>query len=200
MSQIYFNLEGVCNYCELIEHLKKQYGTNTKLGEEKLKKIIKAIKIAGKSKKYNCIVGVSGGKDSSYLLYLCKKWNLRVLAVHYDNTWNSSIASENIRKVLHSLDIDLYTLLIDNKESDDIFKSFFLSGVPEIDAATDLEFTLTLYRAASKYNLKYVFEGHSFLTEGTTPLGKNYFDGKYISSIHKKFGKREMITYPLMTF
>ena len=123
-----------------------------------------------------------------------------MLAVHYDNTWNSSIASENIRKVLHSLDIDLYTLLIDNKESDDIFKSFFLSGVPEIDAATDLGFTETLYRAASKYNVKYVFEGHSFLTEGTTPLGKNYFDGKYISSIHKKFGKREMITYPLMTF
>ena len=141
MSQIYFNLEGVCNYCELIEDLKKQYGTNTKLGEEKLKKIIKAIKIAGKSKKYDCIVGVSGGKDSSYLLYLCKKWNLRVLAVHYDNTWNSSIASENIRKVLQSLDIDLYTLVIDNKESDDIFKSFFLSGVPEIDAAKDLGFT-----------------------------------------------------------
>ena len=79
-------------------------------------------------------------------------------------------------------------------------KSFFLSGVPEIDASTDLGFTETLYRAASKYNIKYVFEGHSFLTEGITPLGKNYFDGKYISSIHNKFGTQKMITYPLMTF
>ena len=200
VPQIYFDSEGICNYCKLIERLSEQYGTNTKLGEENLKNIINAVKINGKSKKYDCIVGVSGGTDSSYLLYLCKKWNLRVLAVHYDNTWNSSIASENMRKVLQSLDIDLYTLVIDNKEADDIFKSFFLSGVPEIDASTDLGFTETLYRAASKYNIKYVFEGHSFLTEGITPLGKNYFDGKYISSIHNKFGTQKMITYPLMTF
>ena len=72
----------------------------------------------------------------------------------------------------------MFTLVIDNKESDDIFRSFFLAGVSEIDAATDLGFTETLYRAASKYNIKYVFEGHSFLTEGITPLGKNYFDGR----------------------
>ena len=145
VPQIYFDSEGICNYCKLIERLSEQYGTNTKLGEENLKNIINAVKINGKSKKYDCIVGVSGGTDSSYLLYLCKKWNLRVLAVHYDNTWNSSIASENMRKVLQSLDIDLYTLVIDNKEADDIFKSFFLSGVPEIDASTDLGFTETLY-------------------------------------------------------
>lgn len=200
VPQITFNSKGICNYCNLINKLKKQYGTNTNEGKSKLNKLINEIKKNGKSKKYDCIVGVSGGTDSSYLLYLCKKWNLRVLAVHYDNTWNSSIASENIRKVLQALNIDLFTLVIDNKESDDIFKSFFLAGVPEIDAATDLGFTETLYRAASKYKIKYVLEGHSFLTEGITPLGKNYFDGKYISSIHNKFGKRKLVTYPLMTF
>ena len=78
-----------------------------------------------------------------HIYLFMQKWKLRVLAVHYDNTWNSSIASENIRKVLQALNIDLFTLVIDNKESDDIFKSFFLSGVPEIDAATDLGFTET---------------------------------------------------------
>ena len=104
-----------------------------------------------------------------HIYFIYAKNELRVLAAHYDNTWNSSTL-ENIRKVLQVLNIDLFTLVIDNKESDDIFKSFFLAGVPEIDAATDLGFTETLYRE-SKYKIKYVLEGHSFLT-GITPLGK----------------------------
>ncbi|OUU19466.1 MAG: LPS biosynthesis protein [Candidatus Endolissoclinum sp. TMED37] len=200
VNEISFNCLGVCNYCDQVDRLKKEYGTGTKQGLDQLHEIIRKIRVSSKNKKYDCVVGISGGTDSSYLLYLCKKWNLRVLAVHYDNTWNSSIASQNMRKVLQALDIDLYTHVIDNKESDDIFKSFFLAGVAEIDGATDLGFAEVLYRAASKYKVNYVFEGHSFLTEGITPLGRNYFDGKYISSIHKKFGKGKMRTYPLMTF
>jgi hypothetical protein len=83
---------------------------------------------------------------------------------------------------------------------EDIYKAFFKANVPEIDAATDLGCSELLYRVASKFKVKYVLEGHSFLEEGVTPLGKNYFDGKYISSIHKQFGKLKMKTYPLMTF
>ncbi len=125
---------------------------------------------------------------------------LRPLAVHYDNTWNSAIASQNMSKVLHALNIDLYTYVIDNKEADDIFKSFFLAGVSEIDASTDLAIAEVMYRVASKYRVKYIIEGHSFVTEGVTPLRRNYFDGKYISAIHNLYGTRPMKSYPLMTF
>ncbi len=200
VSGISFDAEGVCNYCRQVETLKSQYGTGIEAGEKKLAKIIEEVKISGRNKKYDCVIGVSGGTDSSYMAYLVKQWGLRPLAVHYDNTWNSAIATQNIRKILSALNIDLYTHVVDNKEMDDIFRSFFLAGVAEIEAPTDLAISETLYRAASKYRLKYVLEAHSFLTEGITPVGRNYVDGKYIQAIHRMFGRLPMKTYPLMTF
>ena len=200
VSAISFDQNGVCNYCHQIDNLIAEYGTGKAKGEEQLAKIVEEVKLAGKGKKYDCVIGVSGGTDSSYMVYLAKEWGLRPLAVHYDNTWNSAIATENIRKVLSALDVDLYTHVVDNKEADDIFKSFFLSGVAEIEASTDLALAETMYRAAHKYGVKYVFEGHSFVTEGITPVGRNYFDGKYIKSIHNMYGKKPMSSYPLMTF
>lgn len=200
VASIYFDKEGICNYCHQLEKLKNDYGTGEIKGEKEFERIIKEIKNNGRGKKYDCIIGVSGGTDSSYMLYLTKKWGLRPLAVHYDNTWNTSIATENIRKVLTALDIDLYTHVVDNKESDDIFKSFFYADVAEIEAATDLALAEVMYQAAWKYGVKYVLEGHSFITEGITPVGRNYFDGKYIKSIHNQFGKLPMKSYPLMTF
>lgn len=200
VSQISFDEQGVCNYCRQIDSLKEQYGTGLDKGEAEIKKIVEEIKKAGKGKKYDCAVGVSGGTDSSYMLWLAKQWGLRPLAVHYDNTWNSAIATENIRKVTKALDVDLFTHVVDNREADDIFRAFFEASVAEIEASTDLALAETMYRAAAKFGIKYVMEGHSFITEGITPVGRNYFDGKYIKSIHKKFGKGKMKTYPLMTF
>lgn len=197
---ISFNQDGVCNYCEMVEDLKVQYQTGLPDGEKRIQEIISKIKAEGKGKKYDCVIGVSGGTDSSYMVWWAIQNGLRPLAVHYDNTWNTSIATENIRKVLGKLNVDLYTHVCDNKEADDIFKAFFTAGVPEIEASTDLALAETMYRAAAKFKVKYVLEGHSFLAEGITPLGKNYFDGKYIKSIHKRFGKLPMKTYPLMTF
>jgi len=197
---IAFDEQGICNYCHMVDNLAKQYGTGEKTGEAILNRIVQEIKRAGRGKQYDCVIGVSGGTDSSYLVYLAKEWGLRPLAVHYDNTWNSAIATQNIRKVLSALDVDLYTYVIDNRESDDIFRSFFLAGVAEIEAATDLALAEVTYLAAWKYGVKYVLEGHSFVTEGISPLGRNYFDGKYIESVHRIYGKRPMKTYPLMTF
>lgn len=197
---ITFDDHGVCNYCRMVDSLKEEYQTGQSEGELRIQQTIKEIKEAGKGKKYDCIIGVSGGTDSSYMVWWALQNGLRPLAVHYDNTWNTSIATENIRKVLGKLNVDLYTHVCDNKEADDIFKSFFMAGVPEIEASTDLALAETMYRAAAKFKVKYVLEGHSFLAEGITPLGKNYFDGKYIKSIHKKYGKLPMKTYPLMTF
>jgi N-acetyl sugar amidotransferase len=199
-AAITFDQDGVCNYCKQIERLAEEYGTGTPVGQAKLDAIVDEVKRAGSGKRYDCVIGVSGGTDSSYLVYLTKQWGLRPLAVHYDNTWNTAISTQNICKVLSALKIDLYTHVVDNKESDDIFRAFFTAGVAEIDAATDLALAETLYRAAYKYGVKYVFEGHSFITEGITPIGRNYFDGKYVQSIHRRFGKRPMKTYPLMTF
>jgi len=200
VSAISFDEEGVCNYCHQIDSLVEQYGTGLDKGNSQFQDIVSEIKQAGKGKKYDCVIGVSGGTDSSYMVYLAKEWGLRPLAVHYDNTWNSAIATQNIRKVLTALDVDLYTHVVDNKEADDIFRSFFFADVAEIEASTDLGLAETLYRAASKYKVKYVLEGHSFITEGISPVGRNYFDGKYIKSIHQKFGRRSMKSYPLMTF
>lgn len=200
VNGITFDEQGVCNYCKQVDSLIDQFGTGKPKGMDKLNALIGDIKKAGKGKKYDCMIGVSGGTDSSYMLYWALENGLRPLAVHYDNTWNTAIATENIRKVTAALDIDLYTLVIDNKESDDIYKAFFKASVAEIEASTDLALAETLYRAASKFGVKYVLEGHSFVTEGITPVGRNYFDGKYIKSIHKKFGKLPMKTYPLMTF
>ena len=200
VSGITFDTEGVCRYCHQIDDLRRTYGTGQEKGRLELDNIVTEIKIAGKSKRYDCVIGVSGGTDSSFMVYLAKEWGLRPLAVHYDNTWNSAIATQNIRKVLNALDVDLYTHVVDNKEADDIFRAFFFADVAEIEASTDLGLAETLYRAASKFGVKYVLEGHSFITEGISPVGRNYFDGKYIREIHRTFGLRPMKTYPLMTF
>lgn len=200
VPMIQFDENGVCNYCKMIESLKTQYQTGTPEGEAVFMSIAEKIKRDGKGKKYDCIVGVSGGTDSSYMIIKALEWGLRPLAVHYDNTWNTAIATENIRKVLTKLKVDLYTHVVDNKESDDIFRSFFLANVPEIDGPTDIALAETMYRAAAKFKVKYILEGHSFIAEGVSPLSTAYVDGGYIADIHKKFGKIPMKTFPNMSF
>jgi len=177
-----------------------QFHTGTERGKEALDLIIKNIRREGKGKRYDCVVGVSGGTDSSYMLAKAVEWGLRPVAVHYDNTWNTSIATENIRKITKALNVDLFTIVVDNKEADDIFYSFFKASVPELDCSTDIALAETMYRAAAKFGVKYILEGHSFIAEGVSPMGNNYFDGKYIQDVHRKFGKREMRTFPNMSF
>ncbi len=116
VAGITFDQNGVCSYCKLVDDLQNQYKTGTAEGESEFLKIVQQIKKNGRGKKYDVAVGVSGGTDSSYMLYLSIKYGLRPLAVHYDNTWNTAIATENIRKVTSKLGIDLYTHVCDNKE------------------------------------------------------------------------------------
>jgi N-acetyl sugar amidotransferase len=200
IPSIEFDQNGVCNYCRQVDQLNEQYKPGTLYAQEQLMKLVKKIKKEGKEKKYDCIVGVSGGTDSSFLLCKAIEWGLRPLAVHYDNTWNTAISTENIRKVTKYCNAPLYTYVIDNKEADDIFRSFFLASVPEFDASTDIAFAQVLRDACAKYKIKYVLEGHSYQAEGISPQGNNYFDGKYIEDIHSKYGKLPMKTYPNMTF
>jgi N-acetyl sugar amidotransferase len=200
ITGISFDDEGICNYCRQIEKLEVEFGTGKQEGVQKFDEIINLIKQEGKRKKYDCIIGVSGGTDSSFVLLKAIEWGLRPLAVHYDNTWNSAIATENIRKVTNKLKIDLYTYVVNNTEADDIFRAFLMAGVPEFDASTDMAFAQVLRMTAAKYRVRYILEGHSFIAEGISPQWNNYFDGKYIQDIHKKYGKLPLKTYPLMTF
>lgn len=197
---IRFEADGTCNYCTMIDGLVEQYQTGRPEGQRRLDAIIDEIKAAGRGKKYDCVIGVSGGTDSSYLMAMAVEWGLRPLAVHYDNTWNTAISTQNIRKVLAPLDVDLNTHVVDNREVDDIFRAFLLADVPELDGSTDIALAETLYRAASRHGLGYILEGHSFLAEGVSPLGSAYVDGAYIANLHKKFGTRPMRTFPNMTF
>jgi N-acetyl sugar amidotransferase len=198
VADISFDSEGICNYCRRMEQMEEEYPVGDE-GDRILKNIVQQIKISGKNSKYDCVVGVSGGTDSSFLLYKMKEMGLRPLAAFFDNTWNSTIATENIKKVTSKLKVDLFTIVVNNKEYDDIYRSFLKAGVPDIEAPTDIGFAATHFRAAEKFKIKYVIEGHSFRTEGISPLGMLYMDGKYIKTIQKQFGTYRTETYPNMS-
>lgn len=193
---ISFDEEGVCNYCRQHEELEKLYPTGDE-GLAYLKNLAAQIKKEQKNKKYDVVVGVSGGTDSSYLLYFTKTvLGLRPLAAHFDNTWNSKTAVENIKNVTEQLEIDLYTYVVDNEEYNDVFKSFMKASVPDIDTPSDISLATVHYLACRKFGVKYIFEGHSFRTEGISPHGWFYMDAKYIHSVQKQFGNRKLKTLP----
>ena len=129
IPKINFDEEGICNYCRQYEQMEQEYPTGER-GKEILEAHIKEVKAAGKGKKYDVVIGVSGGCDSSYMLHLAHSYGLRVLAAHFDNTYNSRIAVENIQIVLNKLGFDLYTHVVDNEEFQRIYKSFFKIPYP----------------------------------------------------------------------
>lgn len=196
---ITFDEDGMCNYCQVHDKLCTDNPTGEE-GEKWLQDMAETIRKAGRRKKFDVVVGVSGGCDSTYLIETAVHLGLRPLAVHFDNTWNSTIAVENIHCVLDKLGVELYTYVVDNEEYDDIYRSFLRAGTPDLDCQTDIALAATLYIAAQKYGIKYIFEGHSFRTEGLNPLGWLYMDAKYIQSVHKKFGELKMKTFPNMWF
>ncbi|QNI75224.1 N-acetyl sugar amidotransferase family protein [Synechococcus sp. MVIR-18-1] len=201
IPKITFDSEGVCNYCRQIDEMKLKYKTGTPEGEKQFDEIVKKIKKDGKGKPYDCVMGVSGGTDSSYMAYLAvRKYGLRPLAVHLDNTFNNDIATQNIYKVLSALDIDLVTHVVAKKEAEDIYRSFFKASVVDFDVFADIGVPQLLYSTAAKYGVKYQLEGHSYIAEGISPLGTMYADGKYMKSVQKIFGSLPLDTFPNMSF
>ncbi len=195
---IVFDQDGVCNYCRMHDQLDREYPAGAE-GRAILERQAEQIRREGKGKDYDCVVGVSGGCDSSYLVWLAKDLGLRPLAAHFDNTWDSKTAVENIHNVLDKLGVDLYTHVVDNVEYNDIYRSFLKAGVPDIEAPTDIGLASTLYMAAAKAKVRWIFEGHSFRSEGVSPLGWLYMDGKYISTIQKTYGGMPIRTFPNLT-
>jgi len=199
--EIYFDDEGICNHCRRYELLKNSYPHNLNEKEKKreLQKIIEKMKNSGKNKKYDCVIGVSGGVDSTYLAYLTKKFGLRPLAVHLDNGWNSELAVNNIEKCLRALGIDLETIVLDWGEFKDLQLAFLKASVPDVEIPTDHAIIASLYKVASKYNIKYIVLGVNFSTESVLPRmwSHGHNDWKYIKSIYKKFGnKKKLNSFP----
>jgi hypothetical protein len=200
IPSINFDVDGVCNYCHQHDEMASLYGTGQKKGEQDFEKILDDIRAAGQGRKYDCVIGLSGGTDSSYLIMKAVDWGLRPLAVHYDNTWNSAIATMNIANVTKQFGVDLWTYVVDNKEVDDVKLAFMRAGVREFDADTDIALAQVMRSAAAKFGIKFILEGHSFMTEGISPVGGNYLDGAYVADIHKKFGQMKENTFPNMKF
>lgn len=198
---IEYNDDGISNFARLQYKMMELYPRGEK-GKADWEIIVSKVKMKAGRNNYDCIVGVSGGVDSSYLLYLLKvKYGLKPLAVMLDNGWNSEIAVRNIKLITSKLNIDLETYVIDYEEIKDLIKSYMLSGLPWIDTPTDTAIKAVMYKIALKVGVKYIFRGNDFRTEGKQPREWTYSDDRQLNYIHKKFGKiNKLKTYPFLPF
>lgn len=203
-TEITFDESGVCNFCNHYDQVLINEIFSDKGGEEKLEKLIKEIKEKGKNSKYDCLIGLSGGVDSSYVAYLvAKKYGLRTFAVHLDNGWNTELAVANVEQIVKRLDIDLSTYVLDWKEFRDIQLSFLKSSISNIEIPTDHAIWALLIKTAGKMKIPFIVAGNNVVTESIMPESWLYGskDSKLIKSIHQKFGKVKLKTYPsLSTF
>ena len=199
-SKIMFDENGVCDHCLDFEvNVKPNWHTNER-GNAELRKIITKIKEDGKGRDFDCIIGMSGGADSSYLLHVAvKEYGLRPLVFHVDGGWNSQIAVNNINVMIEKLGLDLYTEVINWEEMKDFQLAYFKAGVANIDVPQDHAFVATLYNFAAKYKIKYILNGGNISTECVrNPLEWIYYgtDMAQIRDIRKRFGTNPMKTYP----
>ena len=195
-SQIKFDEKNICNYCSdfLIRNEDKNKKTDIDLN-----KLLEKIKSDGKNKDYDCIVGVSGGVDSSYVLYKVVELGLRPLAVHLDNGWNSELAQNNISNLVTKLNVDLYTKIVDWEEYKNLQEAFFCSNVIDIELLLDNAMLAINYQMANKYGIKYILSGTNTSTEGfKIPSNWSWFknDKKNIYAIAHKFKKIRPLTMP----
>lgn len=200
IQDIWFDDKGECKYCHIHDEMEKSHHRGIELDNEFQKKI-NQIKWSGRGKKYDSIAGVSGGRDSSYTLLTAVRLGLRPLAVHFDNGWNSEISVQNIKKACEILNVDLVTVVADWEEFKDLQISFLRASTPDADVPTDYAIYSVLYETANKEGIRYILNGHSFRTEGTSPISWTYMDPLYVRSVHKQFGKiKKFKSFPHMTF
>ena len=199
---IVFNSKGICNYCLYYDSLIKSLGSESERKQWIDTKIIE-IKKYGQKKKYDCILGISGGIDSTYLSYWAKQNNLRPLVVHFDNGWNSELAAENIKNICEKLDFNLHTYVINWDEFKALQVAYLKAGVVDIEAITDHAIMATIFRYATKYKIKYILSGFNYATEAIMPK-EWIFDKTDSRNIFHIFSSYENLlklkSYPHLSF
>lgn len=190
-QDIVFDSEGVCNYCRnFLEKSSNVLFPDEEVRPQKKDEFIEKIKADGVGKRYDCIVGLSGGVDSSWVLHLALQSGLRPLAVHMDNGWDSELAHNNIHNLVEKLNVDLYTHVIDWHEYRSLMQGFFDADVIDVELLYDNAMLAVNYTQADKYGVKYILSGHNTATEGM-PIPKNWnwfkFDKKNIYEINRRF-------------
>jgi len=195
---ITFDDDGICNYYYEYLEAEKQHVLKGEAGEAKFNEIVARIKADGKEKKYDCILGVSGGVDSTYLAYLAREAGLRVLCVHFDNGWNSELAVKNIQNIVEKCGFDLYTCVIDWEEFKDIQLSYFKANVIDIEAVTDIAIFSSIDKICRELRIKHIIDGRNVVTEATLPEAWYCKNTSNLRDIHKHFGTLKLKNYPLM--
>lgn len=198
---ITFNDEGVCNHCQAYDVYVNSIGTPEDR-QHKLEQLVAQLKARGKGKEYDCIMGLSGGVDSSYLAWFAvKKLGLRPLVVHVDTGWNSELAVNNIQNIVQRLDLDMHTLVIDWPEIRDLQRSYFLSGIANLDVPQDHAFIASLFSEARKYGITDILNGGNMQTESILPNAWGYdaSDSVSLKAIHAKFGTIKLKNYPTIS-
>jgi N-acetyl sugar amidotransferase len=198
---IQFDENGICKHCiAAIERINRQL---LSLAERKqaLEVLVEKIKIEGKGKDYDCIVGVSGGVDSSTAAYTAKKMGLRPLAVHFDNGWDAELAVDNIKKIIDKLGIELYTHVVDWEEFRDLQLSFLKSSVPNCEIPTDHGIFALLWRMALKNGVRFILTGSNVVTEAIMPYSWGHYnqDLKHLKAIHRRLGNKPLCTLPTIS-
>jgi N-acetyl sugar amidotransferase len=185
---ITFDTKGECNFCEVHNHMDDAFPLG-EAGRLKVQEIAADIKRIGRGKKYDCVLGVSGGRDSSFTLWYCVvKLGLRPLAVHFNDGFGNPVAGENMVKACQKLGVEMRTITSDWRESKDLKIAFLKASTPDMEEGTDVGIATALYGVAAKEGIQRIIIGQSFRTEGIAPLTWNYLDGKYLKAVHKRFG------------
>ncbi len=192
--------DGVCNYCHYYEEQKKLLVPPPQQARELLDKTIALIKKEGTGKKYDSLIGLSGGVDSSYVAYLAKEFGLNPLCVHFDNGWNSELAVQNIQNIVEKLGFDLYTYVIDWEEFKDLQLAYLRASVIDIEVLTDHAIYGAMFKIAKDNDIKYVLGGHNVVTEAILPYHWTFNKKDYINikAIHKAYGHRKLKTFPFL--
>lgn len=195
--EIEFDDNGICNHCHKFDNVTSKNWYPNEEGTKKLKKIFQKIRNEGKNKEYDCIIGLSGGCDSSYVALLIKDHNLRPLVVHVDAGWNSELAVYNIEQIIKYCGFELYTHVMNWEEIRDLQISFLKAGVSNQDTVQDHAFFATLYHFAVKNNISYVISGGNIATESVFPSSWHHtaMDAIHVKSIHKKYGTKQLKDY-----
>lgn len=199
VPDIVFDEQGICNYCKLYKQRMKTELYRGEEAKQQLQTLVQQIKRKGIGHQYDCLIGVSGGVDSTYVAYLVKKvLGLRPLAVHLDNGWDAELAVSNIEKTLKRLDIDLITHVLDWEEFKDLQNAFLKSSIANAEIPTDQAITAVLFQTAAAQEIQYIITGHNVATEGIMPKSWMYnsIDQRFITAIHKQFGTTNLRTYP----